>query len=548
MTERIKETLRDSAFMRWVVLFMVSGLMFGTYWFQDFYSGLKTLMEAQAGITSTQFSAMVGMTTVANAFGMIMIGGIILDKWGIRLTAIVFGAIAVLGGAISALGASGFFGDDPATMLKYMTIGRVVFGIGLETTCVLINRAVVKWFAGYELALAMAINVGIGRLGTAIGTAISPDIGGSNFSSAVVFAATVLGVGFICILSYLIVDIKIDKQLKKQGKAESGSSEDEKFKMSDLLKLATDKSFMLIAALCVAFYSAVFPFMVYAPDLLINKFKFTLKLPESVPSFTIFGSSTAGDVSIYVVLFIFGLAFPLLPSYIKDKKMKVVALAVTSLLFGLFIFTLKDTLAGWLTNGPKAASMIPMGTILFTPIFGRMVDKKGKAASIMMLGAGLLIFAHLSLSVFNSTLLCYMGLLSLGVAFSLVPAAMWPSVAKIVPEFRLGTAFAAMFTIQNWGLGLFFTGIGTVLDWVNPEVLAKIADTRKTLEAQGLTAAEISEKISELKMTAEGYSYDYTIPILMLVALGIISIFLAFMLKKTSKKQGYNLDEPSIAA
>ncbi len=137
----------------------------------------------------------------------------------------------------------------------------------------------------------------------------------------------------------------------------------------------------------------------------------------------------------------------------------------------------------------------------------------------MMVGSGLLIFAHLSLSVFNSVALGYAGLLALGVAFSLVPAAMWPSVAKIVPESRLGTAYATMFTIQNIGLGAFFWGIGKVLDVSN---------------AGNMEAINAGEA-----------AYDYTKPILMLVFLGVISIFLAFMLKRADVKQRYGLELPS---
>ena len=137
----------------------------------------------------------------------------------------------------------------------------------------------------------------------------------------------------------------------------------------------------------------------------------------------------------------------------------------------------------------------------------------------MILGSLLLIFAHISLSLFNSVYLAYAGLLSLGVAFSLVPAAMWPSVAKIVPESRLGTAYASMFTIQNWGLGLFFWGIGALLDYVN------------------------RSNIDEIRAGAA--NYDYTIPILILVGCGIISIFLAYKLKTADKRQGYGLELPS---
>ena len=539
MTETIKKTLRDLAPMRWFILVLVSALMFATYWFQDFYSGLKPLMESQLGISSSQFGTMIGLTTIANMFGMIIVGGIILDKWGIRLTAIIFGSVATLGGIISALGAADVFSSDPSTRLTIMIVGRIVFGVGLETTCVLITRTIVKWFMGYELALAMAINMGIGRLGSALGTAISPDIANKNVPTAVTFAATLIAIGVILYIIYLIFDVKLDKQqnIKK--------SEEDQFKFSDLLKLVTNKSFLIIAGLCVAFYSAVFPFMQYAPDLLVNKFGFSYELPKSASQIVLFGSATLGNASIFIGLFLFGVAFPMIPANIKDKFKKIAAFIITFVLFLCFIYLLKDTLAVWIKNGPKAASLVPMGTILFTPIFGRFVDKKGKAASIMMIGALLLIFAHISLSVLNSLLLCYFGLFSLGIAFSLVPAAMWPSVARIAPAKRLGTAYAAMFTIQNWGLGIFFKGIGTVLDWVNPKVVAKLHSIRKGLQAQGLSNIQISEKIEQLRKAGELPIYNYTIPILMLVGLGVISIFLAIWLKKASEEQGYGLENPS---
>ena len=209
----------------------------------------------------------------------------------------------------------------------------------------------------------------------------------------------------------------------------------------------------------------------------------------------------------------------MVPSRIKNRGWKIGSMVLIAALFVLFLKGLWGTLSIWLQNGPKTASLIPMGTILFTPIFGNYVDKKGKAASLMILGALLLIFAHISLSLFNNVVLGYFGLLSLGIAFSLVPAAMWPSVAKIVAEKRLGTAYASMFTIQNWGLLLFFWGIGAVLDLVN----------RNDLEA--IRAGEMN--------------YNYTIPIFMLVVLGIISIFLAFQLRKADAKQKFGLELPS---
>ena len=455
----IKKTLKDSAAMRWLVLILVSGMMFATYWFYDFFSPLKTLMLKELGLSSSQFGTIISATTWANVFGMIIVGGIFLDKFGIRAAAIVFGLLTAAGAVVVALGASDAITTDPNTKMWIMVVGRVLFGSGIEVSCVVITRTAVKWFKGHELAMAMAINVGFGRLGSFLAINMSRGIAGASIAPAVTFAAGLVGGGFIMLMAYLIFDVKIDRQIKEAGE------EEEPFRFRDLLALVKNPSFIFIALLCVAFYSAVFPFIQYAPDLLVNKFGFTSKMP-----------SVAG--------------------------------------LGVW-----ETVKVYLTNGPKVASFIPLGTILFTPIFGALVDRKGKAATIMILGGVLLIFAHLSLSVFSSVALGYAGLLSLGIAFSLVPAAMWPSVAKIVAENRLGTAYATMFTVQNWGLSAFFFGIGKVLDVANADKLEAIKAGKAV--------------------------YDYTIPILMLVVLGGVSIVLAFLLKAADRKQRFGLELPS---
>ncbi len=539
MTEA-KRLIKDSAAMRWLVMLLISGIMFGTYWFQDFYSGLKPLMESQLGITSSQFGTLISMTTIANVFGMIIVGGIILDRWGIRLTGIVFGGAAALGGLLNALGANGIISEDPGTRLLIMIIGRMFFGIGLEVSCVVVLRTLVKWFKGYELALAMALNVGFGRLGSTIGTALSPDIAGNDVGTAVSFAATLIGIGLLMFMIYLIFDIKLDNQMGDA--AESG--DDEQFKFDDLVKLLTNKSFLYIALLCVAFYSAVFPFMQYAPDLLVNKFGFTLNLPPE-GQFVVMGNAALGNALIFVAFFLFAFAFTLVPKYIPNKTGKVVSVIVIGILFAGMLYWLRDLLALWMVNGPKVASLLPLGTILFTPIFGSIVDSKGKAASLMLLGSALVICAHLFLSVFNNVILGYVGLLALGIAFSLVPAAMWPSVSKIVPGKRLGTAYATMFTIQNWGLMAFFWGIGKVLDLSNTKIVGQIHEIRSGLEAQGLNETAIVAKIQEMKIAKDFPIYDYTIPIVMLVGLGILSIFLSYMLIREDRKSHYGLNLPS---
>jgi len=510
--------MQDNVAIRWIVLVLLSALMFATYWFQDFFSGLKGLMESEMGFTSEEFGRLIGLTTIANMFGMIIVGGIILDKWGIRLAGLVFGGLAAVGGGLTAMASAGVFGEQHSTMLTVMIIGRIMFGSGLEITCVVATRTIVKWFKGYEMALAMAINIGFGRLGSALGIAVSPDIANGHVSPAVTFAATLIGLALILFLIYTFFDRRLDRQ--RAGLVVETSDEEE-FKFADLIKLATNPSFIYIALLCVSFYAAVFPFIQYAPDMLVNKFGFTYDLPDDPNSnIILFGSKALGNSSIFVAMFIFGLAFSLTPSYLEKRSHKNLSMVLIFAVFVIFIFLLRDTFRIWFSNGPKTSSLIPLGTILFTPIFGNFVDKKGYGASIMILGSLLLIFAHIVLSLFSVKILAYLGLLSLGIAFSLVPAAMWPSVAKIVPENRLGTAYASMFTVQNWGLGAFFWGIGAVLDLANKENLEAIR--------------------------AGQMNYNYTIPIFILVICGLISIFLAFRLKQADRKQGYGLELPNI--
>lgn len=544
MTEA-KRLLKDSAALRWLVMLLISGLTFSTYYFQDFYSGLKGLIETDFGFTSEEFGRMIGLTTIANVFGMIIIGGIILDKWGIRLAGIAFGSLAVLGGLVSALTAAGYFGTDKNTMLTGLIIGRIMFGSGLEVVCVVAMRTIVKWFKGHELALAMGINMGFGRLGSALAIAISLDIAGGSVSPAVTFAASLIGLSLIMFLIYTIFDIRLDRQMKAQRVANNEEEAvEEDFKFSDLVKLVTNSSFIYITLLCVAFYSAVFPFIQYAPDLLVNKFGFMYDLPEG-SSVVVFGSEAFGNALVYITVFLFAIGVTVVPNNLKSNSQKLIIRTVLIVVFAALIILNWEMLSEWLSNGPKTSALIPLGTIIFTPIFGNIVDTKGKAASLMMLGALLLIFAHLALSLTSEPIFAYLGLLSLGVAFSLVPAAMWPSVAKIVAENRLGTAYSTMFTVQNWGLGLFFWGIGALLTVVNPTVVEDLRNARQSLEAEGYSAGEISDMVKELQIAGELPYYDYTIPILVLVACGLISIFLAFKLKQADKRQGYGLELPS---
>jgi nitrate/nitrite transporter NarK len=259
---------------------------------------------------------------------------------------------------------------------------------------------------------------------------------------AIWFGTMLLLIGLISFIIYMFYDLKLDRQIN----VGSGMDDTEKFRIKDLGRLFTNKSFIFITLLCVTFYSAVFPFVKYAPDLLSNK------------------------------------------------------------------FGLDQELAGRIT------SILPFGTILFTPLFGTFTDNRGKSATLMVYGSVLLIIVHLMFALTSIT--PFVPMFLLGVAFSLIPAAMWPSVAKIVPEHRLGSAYGLMFSIQNLGLWAFPILIGKVLDISNPEV------TPETLEAG--TAV-----------------YDYTNPILMLTLLGVFGVLFAILLKREDKVSGFGLELPN---
>jgi MFS family permease len=449
MNTLTEKTLKDSRAIRWTMLVIISLLVFATYWFYDVFSPLKDLMMTDLGIDSGSFGIVVSATTWANCLGMILVGGMILDKWGIRLSLIVFGLLVTLGAALTTIGASDLFTSDSTNRIILMAVGRIVFGVGTEIVGVIITCIVVKWFKGYELAMAMAISTGFGRLGSYFAVSFSLDIAGNRVMPVLGVATALILVAFLFTLVYLIFDRTLDRQVQQ-----AGETEDEAFHVADFLKLIRNPSFLWITSLCVVYYSAVFPFIgAYGPSILHDKFGFSMSLPENT-----------GNLSFW------------------------------------------EWIRIYLTNGPKIAGLIPLASLIFTPIFGAYIDRKGKAASMMLLGSVLLIFAHVSLTFFTIDALAYLALACLGIAFSLVPAAMWPSVAKIVPESRLGTAYAAMFTAQNWGLALFY--------WMPGQVL-------------------------------ESSDSNYTLAFAPFVILGFVSIACALGLKRSDRKYGYGLESPS---
>jgi len=457
MVDIIQKKINDSPWMRWSIMLMVSLTMATNYYFYDALSPLKDLMHLKLGFSSTDYGIFVSAYSFPNVFLlMAVIGGIILDKIGIRITGFSFIFIQFLGAAITAYGTTdyflnGGFGYDffnsfltswtPA--LKMTTLGYFFFGLGAETSIVVISKVIVKWFRGKELALALGLNLALARLGMALALVVSPILAANdNLSLPIWFGTLLLGIGMIAFMIYLIYDIRFDKQVKILRQ----SDPTEEFRLSDVKNLLTNPSFIFIALLCVTFYSAVFPFVKYAPDLMTNKFGVSREL--------------AGQIT----------------------------------------------------------SILPFGTLIFTPIFAYICDYKGKSASLMVYGSILLVCVHLMFSLTHIN--PFIPMFILGVAFSLVPAAMWPGVAKIVDTNKIGTAYGLMFTIQNIGLWAFPILIGLVLDRSNPGV------------AEALAAGQDAV-------------YDYTNPVLMLSVLGLLGVFFAIMLKRADKTSGYGLELPN---
>ncbi len=403
MVAKIKKKLHESKTARWIVLILSSFAMATNYYFYDALAPLADLIRMNLGFSSTEYGFFISAYSIPNVFlAMAVLGGIILDKIGIRITGFSFIFLMALGGTITAYGASDVFLDggfgyqfmdsfltswSPA--LKMMSLGFFVFGLGAETGIVVLSKVIVKWFTGKELALALGLNLAVGRLGAALAFTLSPRLIYPEWTTAIWVGVVILWAGLLAFMIYMVMDYKVDREVDIDLK----DPEDE-FKWKDLKFLVTNRSVIYITILCVTFYSAVFPFLKFAPDLLMNKFA----MPRAL----------AGDVTSYLMY----------------------------------------------------------GTILLTPLFGWITDNKGKSATLMYLGSALLIIAHL---MFAKTYIePRVPIVLLGIAFSLVPAAMWPAVTKIVRQSKLGTAYGFMFSVQNIGLWIFPIVIGAVIDSSNP--------------------------------------------------------------------------------
>ncbi|WP_059026378.1 MFS transporter [Gabonibacter massiliensis] len=463
MTEKIQQTLRDSKAARWTALILIASTMFFAYMFVDVLSPLQTLLETERGWSPDVFGMEEGSEFFLNVFFFFLIfAGIILDKMGVRFTGLLSASLMVIGGSIKLYAITEYFNNGgvgyeffnsfwtsvPASA-KVASIGFAIFGCGTEMAGITVSKAIVKWFTGKELALAMGLEMAIARLGVFAVFRISPLLAGSinpDIVTPVAVCCTLLCIGLLTFLVYVFMDKKLDKQI-----GEMSTEPEDPFHISDIGKLFTSKTFLIVAFLCVLYYSAIFPFQKFATGMLESRL----------------GLSATDAAAVF--------------------------------------------------------SWFPIGAMVLTPLLGAYLDHKGKGATMLIIGALLMCGCHLifALAPLNH-FIAYVAIVILGISFSLVPAALWPSVPKLVENRYLGSAYSVIFWIQNIGLLSFPILIGWSLKASNPGV---------------------SEQI---KAGVEGVSYNYTVPMLIFASLGVLAFLLGLWLKAEDKKKGYGLELPNI--
>ncbi|GFZ42275.1 MFS transporter [Bacteroides nordii] len=450
MTEQLKKKLNDSVVTRWGALAIVAFTMMAAYYVNDVMAPLKNMLESDLAWTSTEFGFFTGAYSFLNVFLLMLIwGGLILDRFGIRFTGKLAAVLMVVGTGLEYYAITVLAGNE-SLIFGYKTgvfvasAGYSIFGVGAEVAGITVSKIIAKWFRGKEMATAMGVQVALARIGSQAAYSVAIPLA-RNFSidTPLLIGFVLLVGGLIAFFAFSVMDKKLDKQV--EASAEDGG--EDKFSFKDVKHILTNPGFWLIALLCVLFYSCVFPFQKFASELMVGK------------------------------------------------------------------YGIDENVAGSIVGLPA------LGALILTPVFGGLVDKRGKAASIMMLGAAMLICVHFIYAIpsIDNWLIAIGLMIILGIAFSLVPSAMWPSVAKIFPVNQLGTAYALIFFIQNIGLW----GIPTLIGWV--------LDTYCVVGTSG-----------------NANEYDYTIPMCIFTGLATLSLFVAFLLKVVDKKKGYGLELPNI--
>lgn len=446
MTKSLRRKLNDSPLARWSVLIVVAFTMFCGYFITDVMAPLMDLLKDEFQWTPTEYGIFNMAYGWLNVFlFMLIFSGMMLDKLGSRITGVVACVLMIAGCGLKYYAVSQVFSGEMFGLRTQVFIacsGFAIFALGIESAGITVTKVIVRWFKGYEMALAMGIQVAVARLGTALAmsTAIPLAQHFKSLSAPILFGLGALCIGLVAYLVFCVMDKKLD-----QSSAGTDAKEDP-FRMKDVKFIIASRGFWLIALLCVLFYSAVFPFLKYATSLMINKYHVAPELAGNIPA------------------------------------------------------------------------ILPFGTILLTPLFGGIYDRKGRGATIMIIGSAMLIAVHalFALPVLNNWWFASALMILLGIAFSLVPSAMWPSVPKIIPENKLGTAYALIFWVQNIGLSLV------------PLLIGRTLDKYCTVTDNGISR------------------FDYTLPMIIFTAFGLLALLTALLLRREDGIKGYGLEKPNI--
>ncbi|MBA7712893.1 hypothetical protein ES703_121884 [subsurface metagenome] len=323
-------------------------------------------------------------------------------------------------------------------------MGRIIFGAGSEPLIVAQSTILARWFKNKELALSFGIALTVSRLGSLFafntGELITGHFGGFQYA---LFAAVIC-----CIISLLanIVYIIMDRRGERALELKDGS--EEKIVFKDIKEFKP--TFWFVTLLCVTFYSAIFPFTNLSTDFFADKW----------------GIARYVDAS------------------------------------GGFLSKVFNNLFHMFSTAGGISSIIIFASMVLAPFAGRLVDKIGKRATLMIIGSLLMIPSHLVMGI--TKIYPVLPMITLGAAFVLVPAAMWPSVPLIVRKERVGTAFGLMTAIQLIGLGLF------------PLLNGLLRDITKT----------------------------YTASMVMFASLGLFGLVFALLLKRADAREGGKLEQP----
>ena len=418
---KLSGLFRNNGAIRWVALLCLALPMFASYFFDDIFSTINQEFEDPSmvalGWSMTDYGFYRSAYSLLCIFGGLIVCGMLLDRWGVRLTGSLFVGLMVGGAALityaisESFAGSAFctwlsrFFDKPSLSLAYA--GCAMFGLGSEIAGVTVNRAIAKWFKGREIALAMGLQLALARLGTAVALIIVPRIvnldGYIPFSEtsrpAVVGLILLLG-GLILWALFVALDYKSDR--KASMVHETQASPEDRFRFRDVIKVITNRHFLLISLLCVFFYCCVVSFRKFATAILMPRFGI-------------------------------------------DSEVASVMVA-----------------------------MIPFFTLVFAPLFGAVVDKVGRGTKIMILGSAMILFSHLTVAFAPGIpVFGFIAIGVLGLGYSLVPAAMWPSVPKIIAENKLGTAFSLVYWVQNIGLFTVPIVVGHIIDRAESPVAAE---------------------------------------------------------------------------